>query len=69
MRGTRRDAFGRIELGDVIVEVAGRPVRSPDDLVLALERRTAGEEIGVTVRREGKLRELRVRLGPPAAAR
>ncbi len=69
IRGTRRDALGRIDLGDVIVELEGRPVRSPDDLVLALERRSPGEEVAVTVVRDGERRRFRVRLGPPAGGR
>ena len=69
IRGTRRNAFGGLELGDAIVEVAGRRVRSADDLVHALERRRPGETVAVKVRRDGRERDLQVQLGAPARRR
>jgi S1-C subfamily serine protease len=69
IRGTRRGASGGLDLGDVIVEVAGRPVRSADDLVLALERRKAGETVAVVLLRDGRTREAQVRLSAPARRR
>ena len=69
IRGTRRGALGGLDLGDVIVEVAGRPVRSADDLVLALERRKAGETVAVKLLRDGRTRVVEVRLGAPARRR
>jgi S1-C subfamily serine protease len=69
IRGTRRTALGTLDLGDVIVEVGGRAVGSADDLILALERRKAGETVAVKVRRGGRTRELQVRLGAPARRR
>jgi len=59
---TRRDARGRIELGDIIVAVEGEPIRSAADLTLALERRQAGDIVTVTVLRGGHERQLQVRL-------
>lgn len=66
LRGTRRDAFGRVILGDVIVELAGRPVRGADDLLLALDRHRPGQQVEVVVLREGEERTLLVELGDPA---
>ncbi|UCF66952.1 MAG: trypsin-like peptidase domain-containing protein [Acidobacteriota bacterium] len=66
MRGTYRNALGRLVLGDVIVEVDDRPVRSTDDLLLALERREVGERVDVAIMRDGRRMTLRVELGPPA---
>ena len=65
LRGTLTDTVGRVHLGDVIVEVDGHPVRSSDDLVLALERRQPGEIVDVTVLRNGRRREVAVELGSP----
>jgi S1-C subfamily serine protease len=65
LRGTLTDTVGRVRLGDVIVEVDGHPVRSSDDLVLALERRQAGEMVNVTVLRNGRRRQVAVELGSP----
>ena len=64
LRGTRRDAYGRIVLGDLIVEVAGRPVRTNDDLLLALDRQRPGAQVEVVVLRDGSRRGFRVQLGP-----
>ncbi len=60
---TRRDRFGRVELGDVIVAVGDEAVRSSGDLQLALEKRQVGEKVRVTVVRDGRRRELLVELG------
>ncbi|MGB6364387.1 MAG: trypsin-like peptidase domain-containing protein, partial [Thermoanaerobaculia bacterium] len=65
LRGTLTDTVGRVRLGDVIVEVDGHPVRSSDDLVLALERRQPGEMVDVTVLRDGRRRQVAVELGSP----
>lgn len=66
LRGAWRDSRGRLHLGDIIVEVGGRPVRNYNDLVLALERRQAAEKVQVQVLREGQLMQIEVELGPPA---
>lgn len=63
LRPTTRDARGRIILGDIIVEVDGTPVGSSDDLVLALERRSVGDRVAVTVSQEGRMRTVTVTLG------
>jgi S1-C subfamily serine protease len=65
MRPTYRDRSGRLVLGDVIVAVEGEPVRSGGELGLALERRSAGELVTVTVKRDGRALDLDVRLGAP----
>ncbi|MDX1503059.1 MAG: trypsin-like peptidase domain-containing protein [Thermoanaerobaculia bacterium] len=65
--GTRRDRRGAVVLGDVIVDVGGREVRTPEDLVLALERREPGDLVEVTLLREGRRRVVQVELGPPSS--
>jgi S1-C subfamily serine protease len=64
LRPTRRDAVGRIVLGDVIVAVDGERVRSSNDLVLALEQRKVGDAVTVTVQRDRHKQDIRVTLGP-----
>ena len=59
-----RDNRGRIVIGDVILALDGTSIRSEDDLVLALERREAGETVVLTVWRNDRKREVEVRLGP-----
>ncbi len=63
LRATRRDSRGRVEMGDVILAVDGAPVRSEDDLVLALERRRPGDTVGLTVLRDARETRIDVTLG------
>jgi len=49
--------------GDVIVAVAGRPVREDDDVAKALGRLAPGTDVDLQVLRDGKRRTLRVKLG------
>jgi S1-C subfamily serine protease len=69
LRGTRRDAFGRVSLGDVIVGVDGQPVKSSGDLYLALEKRKAGDSVKVDLLRDGRRRQTAVTLSPAAEGR
>jgi S1-C subfamily serine protease len=64
LRPTTRDDMGRLVLGDLIVAVDGRDVKSGDDLAALLETRRAGEQIKVTVQREEGLVDLTVELQP-----
>ncbi len=66
VRPTQRDSRGRIVLGDLIVAAGGRPVRSNGDLLLALEEKRAGDFLAIVVERDGKRRELQVRLSQPS---
>jgi S1-C subfamily serine protease len=63
IRPTTRDRSGRWIPGDLVVAIEGTPVRSTGDVRLALERRSAGETVTVTVRRDGREVDLEVRLG------
>ena len=65
IRGTQRDRYGRVRLGDIIVSVGGQPIRTTDDLWLALDRRRAGETVEVEILRDGQRRTLPVVLGRP----
>ncbi len=65
IRGTRRDRYGRVKLGDIIVSLAGQRIRTTDDLWLALDRRRPGETVEVEVVRDGRALTLEVRLGSP----
>lgn len=51
MKGARRVNTREIELGDVILEVDGRRVRSNDDFLTALERKEPGEIATIKTRR------------------
>jgi S1-C subfamily serine protease len=53
---------GHILLGDVIVEIAGKPIRSFDDLYQAFDNRDEGEVVELKVERDGKRRSVKVKL-------
>lgn len=53
---------GEIRLGDIITAIAGRKVRSYNDLRDALDEFKVGDEVAVTVNREGQMVEVAVRL-------
>jgi S1-C subfamily serine protease len=59
---TRRTRDGDIELGDVIVALEDTETRSNNDVTLALERRTPGDEVELTVARGGRTVKVRVKL-------
>jgi S1-C subfamily serine protease len=65
LQPTRRDRRGRVVLGDIIIAIDGQQVRSSDELRLRLEQRRAGDTVTVTVDRDGKKRDLPIRLGEP----
>ncbi|MEO1518540.1 MAG: trypsin-like peptidase domain-containing protein [Bacteroidota bacterium] len=47
LEGTRRDRYGRLELGDIITAVDDAPITSRADLILVLEKYKAGETVKV----------------------
>jgi S1-C subfamily serine protease len=61
LEGLRRTRRG-YQIGDVIVAVDGTAVRSGDDLAYAFENAGVGKTVRLTVEREGKKREVEVRL-------
>jgi len=64
---TRRNSgTGAIVLGDVIVAVDGESVERPEDLYRALDRKSVGEQVKITVLRDGARKDLAVTLAPLA---
>ena len=49
-----------IEPGDVILAIDGRPVTAADELIVAIRARAPGDAVSLTVRSEGRVREVRV---------
>jgi S1-C subfamily serine protease len=47
LRATYRDVFGDIVLGDILVGMDTRPIRSTADLVAALDERRPGDKVGL----------------------
>jgi S1-C subfamily serine protease len=62
LRGTRRDANGRILLGDVIVGIAAEVVESSGDLMNILDKHAVGETVRVTIMRDEERRTVQVTL-------
>jgi S1-C subfamily serine protease len=58
LRGPQRLADGSLVYGDVIVEVAGRPVRTAQDLFVALGRHAVGDQIQLKINRLGDTLEV-----------
>jgi len=62
IRGAYRNARGEILLGDIIVAVDGKPVRSNDDYLSLLEAQQPGDTVTVTLRNGDQQREVSVTL-------
>lgn len=54
LRPTRRDATGRIQLGDLITAVGDQAITSPNDLQDALEKLKVGDTITITTLRDNQ---------------
>ena len=62
LRPTRREASGRVKLGDVITAIDGKKIESPNDLFLTLEKYKVGDSVNVSLLREGKAVQVKVTL-------
>jgi S1-C subfamily serine protease len=61
LRGTYRDGFGRLHAGDVIVGINGHRLKNYDALYHLLSKIGVGETINVTIKREGKPIDVRMK--------
>ncbi len=64
LRATRRDDSGKVALGDLIVAVDGEPVRTSDDLFRIIDKHKVGDQVPLTIVREGKKMDVQVHLDP-----
>jgi S1-C subfamily serine protease len=62
LRPTRQNELGQVELGDLITRIDGIEIHSRDDLFRALDQHNAGDQVGVTVQRDGAPVEVRITL-------
>jgi S1-C subfamily serine protease len=62
LKGTTRNANGDIIWGDTIVRINNEAINNYDDLYNALEKYQIGEEVEVSVLRNGRLVKFKVRL-------
>jgi S1-C subfamily serine protease len=65
LRGTRQLPDGAIIPGDVIQKVDGKPVKTSDQLYALLEKKKAGDQVTLTLFREGQTRDVTVPLEAP----
>jgi S1-C subfamily serine protease len=66
LRPTRRDFAGNVRLGDVIVAIDDEQLDSTEDFFAALEGREPGQDVTLTVVRDGEPAQLRLTLGREA---
>lgn len=62
LRPTRRDEYGRIVLGDIIVGMNNKRIATKEELILELENYQAGDEVTLTLLRDQKEAKVKVRL-------
>lgn len=65
LQGAKRNAWGQISLGDVIVAIEDYPVANDDQLLSALEHYQPGDKVSISLLREGKLITRKIRLSAP----
>jgi S1-C subfamily serine protease len=62
LRGAKEMPSGRIELGDIVVAVAGKPVTTIDELMDVLEHHKVGEQVAVEILRGNRREKIMVTL-------
>jgi S1-C subfamily serine protease len=62
LRGARETVMGRVELGDVIVAVDGRPVETLDHLMDAMENHKVGDQVTVDILRANRRQSVSITL-------
>jgi S1-C subfamily serine protease len=62
LKGARETASGRIELGDIVVGVAGKPVTTIDELMDVLEHHKVGDQVVVDFLRGNRREKVTVTL-------
>jgi S1-C subfamily serine protease len=66
LRPTERDLQGNITLGDVITAIDNQPVKSTEDYFSALEEHKPGDQVTLSIERDGQSRQVTVTLGEEA---
>eukprot|EP00271_Cylindrocystis_brebissonii_P010345 TRINITY_DN26514_c0_g1_i1.p1 TRINITY_DN26514_c0_g1~~TRINITY_DN26514_c0_g1_i1.p1 ORF type:complete len:652 (-),score=82.65 TRINITY_DN26514_c0_g1_i1:512-2467(-) len=66
LEGAIRDTTGRVILGDVITAINGKPVRTVEELISAVEEHSVDETVRVTVRRRSRTMDVYIKLSAMA---
>ena len=69
LKGLYQDRTGRWQIGDIILAVGGEEVRNTQELRLALENFSVGDEISVSLIRDSERIDVQVTLGKMQTAR
>jgi len=64
LRGITRDEWGRTYVGDIILEVDGKKLKSYNDIFQSLENKKIGDRVKVKILRADKIENLTVELSP-----
>jgi len=62
LRGARETQTGRIELGDIVVAIDGKPVETIDDMMDLMEARKVGDQVTLDIIRANKRQQVVVTL-------
>lgn len=62
LRGTMRNKYGEILIGDLIVEIDDAKVETYDDLYVVFDQKKIGDEVAVTIIRDGKKQKTKIKL-------
>jgi S1-C subfamily serine protease len=65
LQGAKRNAWGQISLGDVIVAIDDTPTINDDQLLGALEKYKPGDKVTISIMRQGKLVQRKLTLAAP----
>jgi S1-C subfamily serine protease len=65
LQPAKRNAWGQISLGDVIVAIDEIPTPTDDQLLEALEKYKPGDRVTISVMRNGKLLQRKLKLAAP----
>jgi S1-C subfamily serine protease len=66
LRPTRRDFLGNVRLGDLIVAIDDEQIDSTEDFFAALEHREPGDDVTLTLVRDGQRTSVQLALGQEA---
>lgn len=61
LRGTHRDSWGRVIVGDVIIAINGHAVANYDNLYHMLSEIKVGEQVTLSIQRGNKQRDIKVK--------
>jgi len=62
LRGARETVTGRVELGDIVVGIDGRPIQTIEDMLDLLEQRKVGDQVMVEILRANRRQQVSITL-------